>query len=116
MNHWKKIRLELGRTKGFPSGSVSRGYLVELPLDGEGRVDETALALKPHRATVRRYWSTEPDEAGTVVPGEGGLTMRCNGGPDRALLLGGQPVRLGDQVSVLDPGCGVLPFRIASIR
>jgi hypothetical protein len=116
MNSWKKIRLELARTKGFPTGSVSRGYLVQLPLDGDGRVDANALACMPRRASVRRYWSTEPDESGTIVPGEKGWIMRCNGAADRAILLDGKPIHLGEQVSVLEPDGGILPFRIASIR
>jgi hypothetical protein len=116
MEKWKKIRLELARTAGFPSGSVSRGYLIQLPLDGEGRIDSKLFALKPHRATVRRYWSTEPDEAGVILASEGGWTMRCNGGLDRMLLFGGQPILLGEQVSVLESDGGVLPFTVASIR
>lgn len=116
MNLWKKIRLELGRTNGFPSGSVSRGYLVQLPLDDEDRIDEAALALNPHRATVRRYWSTDPDESGFIVPVEGGWKMRCNAGRERALLLGGKPIRLGEQISVLEADGVVLPFRVAGIR
>jgi hypothetical protein len=116
MEHWKKIRLELARTTGFPSGSVSRGYLIQLPLDGEGRVDGAALAVKPHRATVRRYWSTEPDESGTIVPIEDGWSMRCTGSPDRMLLLDGQLLRTGGQLSVKEPDGAILPFTIASIR
>jgi len=113
--NWKKIRLELGRTSAFPSGSVSRGYLVQLPLDEKGRLDGAAFALKPHRATVRRYWSTEPDESGLIVQVEGGWAMRCNRGPDRQILLGDQPIRLGQEVSVIDPDRGTLPFVIASV-
>lgn len=116
MNLWKKIRLELGRTSRFPSGSVSRGYLVQLPLDDEDRIDQAALSLKPHRATVRRYWSTDPDESGFIVPVEDGWKMRCNGSPDRALLLGCQPIRLGEQISVLEADGAILPFRVAGIR
>lgn len=116
MEKWRKIRLELARTAGFPTGSVSRGYLIQLPLDGDGRIDGEAVGLKPHRATVRRYWSTEPDEAGNVIPIESGWALRCNGGADRILLLGGQAIRLGEQVAVLEPGGGVLPFTVASVR
>jgi hypothetical protein len=116
MNSWKKIRLELARTKGFPTGSVSRGYLVQLPLDGDGRVDENELACTPRRASVRRYWSTEPDESGTIVHGDNGWLMRCNGAADRALLLDRQPIQLGEHLSVVEPDGGILPFRIASIR
>jgi hypothetical protein len=116
MDKWKKIRLELARTADFPSGSVSRGYLIQLPLDCEGRIDSDVLATKPYRATVRRYWSTEPDEAGNVVGIESGWALRCNDGPDRMLLLGGHPIRLGEQVSVLEADGGVLPFTVSSIR
>ena len=115
MEAWKKIRLELARTSAFPTGSVSRGYLIRLPLDCYGHVDATMIASKPHRATVLRYWSTEPDESGTVVPLDGGWALRCDSSPDRMLLLGGQPIRLGEQVSVLDREGEVLPFTIASI-
>ena len=116
MTNWKRIRLELGQTKDFPTGSVGRGYLVQLPVDSEGRIDEAALALKPHRATVKRYWSTEPDEGGVVVAARDRLTMRCNGGGERAVLLDGLRIRLGEQITVLEPDGGALPFRIASIR
>lgn len=116
MQNWSKIRLELGRTPAFPAGSVSRGYLVQLPLDSAGRIDKAALVLKPHRATVRRYWSTDPDESGTVVPTEGGWVMHCGDGHDRRLLLDGQPIQLGEQVLVLERDGSSLPFRVASIR
>lgn len=116
METWKKIRLELARTNEFPSGSVSRGYLMHLPLDAHGNIDAPTLARKPHHATVHRYWSTEPDESGTVVPLDGGWALRCNGSADRMLLLDGQPFRLGDQVSVCDTSGDILPFTVASIR
>lgn len=116
MGNWRKIRLELARTSAFPTGSVSRGYLILLPLDGEGRVDSVALAARPHRASVQRYWSTEPDESGSVEPVEGGLAMRCNGDLERTLLLDGMPFRLGEQISVVEIGGETLPFTVASIR
>lgn len=116
MENWKKIRLELARTSGFPSGSVSRGYLIQLPLDDDGRVDTAAIAVRPHYATVRRYWSTEPDEAGLLVPADDAWAMHCSGAPERKLMLDGQPVRVGKQLSVIDPDGAVLPFTIASVR
>lgn len=116
MNNWKTIRLELDRTGEFPAGSVSRGYLIQLPLNDEDLVDENAFALNPHRAIVRRYWSTEPDEAGLVLPVDGEWAMRCNDTADRRLELDGRPIRLGQQVSVIEPTGATLPFRVASIR
>jgi hypothetical protein len=116
MSNWKNIRLELARTKGFPAGSVSRGYLIRLPLNDDDLVDPNAFDLAPHKATVRRYWSTEPDEAGLILPVDGEWAMRCNGTADRRLQLDGRAIRLGQQISVAEANGTALPFRIASIR
>jgi len=116
MSNWKNIRLELGRTSEFPAGSVSRAYLLRLPLDDNDLVDEEALQASPHAATARRYWTTEADEAGLVVSTNGSWAIRCNGSPDRMLELDGRPIRLGQQVAVVGPNGAVLPFRIASVR
>jgi len=113
---WKSIRLELGSTQEFPAGSVSRAYLVNLPLDDFDVVDGVALARSPSRATVRRHWSTEPDERGQMVPLDGDWAVRCDGKPDRVLRFDGTPMRLGQQVAVVDPDGTVLPLKIASIR
>lgn len=114
--NWKSIRLELGSTGQFPAGSVSRAYLLRLPLDDQDLIDEAAFLRAPSKATVRRHWSTEPDEAGLVLWLDDSWSMRCNGMPDRMLQLDGRPLRLGQQISVVEPTGAVLPFRIASIR
>lgn len=115
MEAWKNIRLELGCTEKFPRGSVSRGYLIRLPLDSESRIDRAAFALHPHRATVRRYWSTEADEIGEVVEKDDGWALRCNG--DRHIVeLDGKPVLLGSQLSIVEADGSVLSYNIASIK
>jgi hypothetical protein len=116
MTNWKNIRLELARTDEFPAGSVSRGYLVWLPLDDEDFIDRAAFHRSPHRASVRRFWSTEPDESGLVHEADGAWAMRCNGSADRMLLLEKHPIRLGQLVAVLETAGEKLPFRVASIR
>ena len=116
MSIWRNIRLELGRTNEFPAGSVSRGYLLRLPLNDDDLVDPHAFELNPYRATVRRYWSTEPDETGQVLPVDGHWAMRCNGTAERRLELDSRPIRLGQQITVIEPDGAILPFRVASIR
>src|SRR5205807_1664582 len=66
MDNWKNVRLELAPNEEFPVGSVSRAYLIRLPLDDSDLVDLSALEEYPHRAIVRRFWSNEPDETGLV--------------------------------------------------
>jgi hypothetical protein len=114
--NWKSIRLELGSTGGFPGGSVSRAFLVNLPLDDFDVVDGASLARNPSKATARRHWAAEPDERGQIVPSGPDLAMRCRGKADRVLRLNGTPMHLGQLVSVVDPDGTVLPLRIASIR
>lgn len=116
MESWKNIRLELAPTEEFPSGSVSRGYLIRLPLDDGDNVDPSAFDRSPHRATVRRYWSTEPDDGGRVLKVDGSWTIRCNGSADRLVELDGKPLRLGQKISVVEPDGAMLPFRVACIR
>jgi hypothetical protein len=115
MDAWKNIRLELGSTDKFPRGSVSRGYLIRLPLDRDGKVDRAALALHPHRAKVRRYWSTEADETGEIVEKDGVWSLRCK--RDRRILeLDGRPVLLGSKVSIIEADGSVLSYNIASVN
>jgi hypothetical protein len=116
MSNWRDIRLELARTKEFPAGSVSRGYLIRLPLNDDDVVDQDAFNRNPYKAIVRRYWSTEPDEAGIVLAVDGDWAMRCNGTLDRRLDLNGRAIRLGQQISVVEADGAILPFRVASVR
>lgn len=114
--NWKSIRLELGSTAEFPAGSVSRAFLLRLPLNDEDVVDHLAVAQAPARATVRRHWSTEPDERGTLIPSNRHWAIRCSGRPDRILELDGKPVRLGQRILVRDSDGKALPFKVASVR
>lgn len=113
--NWKSIRLELARTGEFPAGSVSRAYLLRLPLDDFDIVDRSAFQENPSRATVRRHWSTEPDERGAIIPSGSDWAMASEE-KRRLLKLDSQPVRIGRQVSVVEPDGTVLPFNVASVR
>jgi hypothetical protein len=111
---WNTIRLELARTRDFPSGSVSRGFLIRVPLTKNGSIDEATLAGAPQKATVRRFWSTEPDESGRMVRVDGHWALRCNGKPDR--LLSTHSLGLGEEVAIIDSDGAPLRFRVASVR
>ena len=112
----KTIRLELAGTRDFPAGSVSRGYLIRIPLNESGSIDEASLAEAPQRATVRRFWSTEPDESGRVVRVNGHWVLRCNGKPDRPLATTSPSFSVGEAVAVHETNGAPLPFRVASVR
>lgn len=111
---WKTIRLELASAPGFPGGSVSRGYLIRVPLRSDGSIDQAALAQAPQRATVRRFWSTDPDESGRVAHAGDRLTLEFNG--KRMLAVRPPQFQAGDAVQLIGSDGSGLPFRIASIR
>ena len=113
---WKTIRLELGPTPDFPAGSVTRAYLVRLPLADNGEIDEIAVLGHPKRATVRRFWPCEPDRVGHVVRNDCGWAFRCSCSEEPDATMEGTRLRLGEQIFVTEGNGPQLPFRIASIR
>ena len=116
MSSWKDIRLELASTAEFPAGSVSRAYLLRLPIADDDHVDLKAYQEAPGHAVVRRHWSSEPDQRGKLVQAGEDWIIQCQGKPESRIALDGTPLRLGQQVPLkLGEGI-VLPFSIASIR
>ncbi len=116
---WKSIRLELARTKEFPQGSPSRAYLLHLPLDEAGLIDEQTLGRSPARATVHRFWPNERDMAGYVIrtPRGWALSYRPGEDDDEAVFhLETHPIRLGEYVTLLEPDGRQFPFRVASLK
>ncbi len=71
-NAFKRIRLNLARSKEFPQGSSRHGYEFVAPLDSNGHID--AELWKQHRdnCRVRRFWEGEADEYGLLVHQPGG--------------------------------------------
>ena len=116
--NWKSIRLELARTPEFPQGSPSRVYLVRLPLDAEGRIDEAVRVLEPAMATVRRFWPNQPDMSGYVVRTPDGWAFSYAPGEEddeRLFHLETHAIKPGEYLTLTEPDGSRLPFRVASI-
>jgi hypothetical protein len=64
---WSRVRLELARSHEFPEGSTRHGYVVVLPLDEAGRIDEASYRKTPELCTLHRFWEGEGDSVGQVV-------------------------------------------------
>jgi hypothetical protein len=115
---WKNIRLELARTKEFPQGSASRAYLLRLPLDDDGLINETELRALPARATVRRFWPNEPDMAGYVIrtPRGWAFSYRVGEEDDEAIFhLETHHLCTGEYITLTEPDGRQFPFRVASV-
>ena len=117
--NWKSIRLELARTKEFPEGSASRAYLLRLPLDENGLIDEQALHHAPALATVHRHWPNEPDLSGYVIRTPRGWALSYEPGEDddeAVFHLETHPLRMGEYITLTEPDGRQLPFRVASLK
>jgi hypothetical protein len=68
---FKRVRLNLARSREFPDGSSRHGYEFVAPLDPTGHIDP--VAWKQHRQAchVWRFWGGE-EEQGMLVHRPGG--------------------------------------------
>ena len=69
---FKRIRLNLARSKEFPQGSPQRGYEFVAPLNDQGHIDEALWREHRDNCRVRRFWEGEDDEIGFLVHRPGG--------------------------------------------
>ncbi|HZF95067.1 MAG TPA: hypothetical protein VEZ20_09365 [Allosphingosinicella sp.] len=116
--NWNIVRIELGRTRDFPQGSASRAYLLRLPLDDGGAIDEGAILSDPAHATVRRFWPNERDRSGRIVATPEGWAVRYDPGDAEegaVYRLETAAVHLGGEIRVTEPDGRLLPFRVASL-
>jgi hypothetical protein len=115
---WKTIRLELGASDGFPRGSAGRAFLLYVPIGVDGRIDRGALEHDPGRATVCRFWPSEPDSFGIIEPSDDLWALQCGRGPrhEATYLLDATPLRPNHSVQVRAPDGTKLAFRVANIR
>jgi hypothetical protein len=71
-HNFKRIRMNMARSKDFPAGSDRHGYEFVAPLGTDGRID--ANEWKSHRDNCRvvRFWAGEPDRMGRLIHKPGG--------------------------------------------
>ena len=56
LHELKRIRLQLARSKEFPSGSARHGYEIVAPLDDQGHIDAEEWNRQRAACQVRRFW------------------------------------------------------------
>ena len=115
MSEWNIVRLELARTPEFPEGSASRAYMLRVPLDAAGLIDEAELAKRPAMATVRRFWPNEADQIGYLLHNRRGWSFSYEIGEDddeKLYHLEAHPLRVGEYVTLTEPDGTRLPFRV----
>lgn len=116
---WNNIRLELARASQFPQGSPHRCYLLHLPLAESGLIDEEMVRASPRRATVRRFWPSQPDLRGQVIKVTQGWAFAYESWAsedETVFRMDEQPMRVGECIILTEPDGERLSFRVTDIQ
>jgi hypothetical protein len=121
----KRIRLNLARSKEFPSGSARHGYEFVAPLDAKGHIDpELWRKLRDH-CRVRRFWADEADEIGKLVHRPGGKEHARwvfdygeagNEDDEAGYRFGAHAFIPGEYVSIRDEDGEMHTFQVVSVE
>jgi hypothetical protein len=118
---FKRIVLNLARSKEFPDGSGRHGYELVAPLDATGHLDVDAWRAHRDACHVRRFWPGEKDQVGRLVHrpgGAGGSTWMFDydgvpGDDDEAgYRLGSHVFTPGEYISIRDEDGAMHTFRV----
>lgn len=112
---WCLVRLELGDTKAFPSGSASRCYHIRAPLHESGLLDEHTYGEDRRRASARRYWPDEPDRIGYLLNVDGRWVLSFDG-MDTIIENPRVVFKVGNTIWLREPSGKSQPFRVAAVN
>lgn len=122
---FKRIRLNLARSKEFPEGSARHGYEFVAPLDGEGHIDPALWRQHRDNCRVRRFWEGEEDEIGFLVHKPGGAEhgrwvfdydQTAETDDESGYRFGAHVFRPGEYVSIRDEDGEMHTFVVASVE
>jgi len=124
-HNFKRIRLNLARSKEHPAGSTRHGYDIVAPLDGAGKIDAAQWRKHQDACHVRRFWAGEADQHGMLrhrAGGAGGSTWFIDYDASRddddepGYRLGDHVMRPGEYVSIKDDDGEMHTFQITSVE
>lgn len=118
-----RVILRLGRNPdaGFPDGDDNYGYVIQAPLDADGRLDAALWREKKAQCTVRRFHPREAVADGWLrLRGENWYFWydeEDEGPAEPVFKLGAHELRPGEYVTVREGDGDILTFRVAeSVR
>ena len=124
-HNFKRIRLNLARSREFPQGSPRHGYEFVAPLNADGHIDEAQWKKDRAHCRVRRFWEGEDDEIGFLVhrPGgpEHGLWVfdyddTAEDDDESGYRFGAHVFRPGEYVSIRGEDAEMHTFQVVSVE
>lgn len=119
-HEFKRIRLELARSKEFPEGSATHGYQFVAPLDAAGHISPMLWQKHREQCRVIRFWGDE-EQTGLLLHKSGGAEharwmVDYDGGAESGYRFAAHPFRQGEYVSVRDEKHEMHTFRVVSVN
>ena len=120
---FKRIRLELARSKEFPDGSANHGYELVAPLDADAHIDAALWHKYRENCRVSRFWG-DGEEIGYLLHKPGGPEHarwvfdyhgRTHREDEYGHRFGAHIFRSGEYVSIQDAAGEVRTFRVVSV-
>ena len=124
-HNFKRIRLNLARSKEFPQGSGRHGYEFVAPLKTDGHIDEAQWKKDRAHCRVRRFWDGEGDQVGFLVHKPGGpdharwvfdYDQSAEDDDESGYRFGAHVFRPGEYVSIRDEDGAMHTFQVASVE
>lgn len=121
---FKRIRLDLARSKAFPIGSVDHGYEFVAPLGPDGRIDPEQWRANREHCRVRRFWGDE-EELGFLVHKPGGpeharwvfdYDATAEDDDESGFRFGEHAFAPGEYVSIRDEDGEMHTFQVISVE
>ena len=124
-HEFKRITLNLARSKEFPSGSARHGYQFLAPLDRSGHIDSALWHKHRDSCRVRRFWEDEDDEDGRLVHKPGGAEharwvfdydATRSDDDEAGYRFGAHAFKPGEYVSIANGDGELHTFRVVSVE
>lgn len=124
-HNFKRIRLNLARSKEFPQGSPRHGYEFVAPLKSDGHIDEAQWKRDRAHCRVRRFWEGEEDQIGLLVHKPGGpehgrwvfdYDQTAEEDDESGYRFGAHVFRPGEYVSIHGADGEMHTFQVASVE
>ena len=123
-HEFKRIRLNIARSREFPLGSSRHGYEFVAPLDETGHIDPHLWHKHREHCRVRRFWG-ESEELGRLVHKPGGkeharwvfdYDETAAADDEAGYRFGSHAFRPGEYVSIRDEDGELHTFQVASVE
>ena len=120
----KRIRLNLARSKDFPSGSSRHGYEFVAPLAPDAHIDVELWRRYREHCRVRRFWGDE-EELGRLLHKPGGpehgrwvfdYEEASEADDEAGYRFASHAFQLGEYVSVRDEDGDMHTFKVVSVE